>query len=132
MQYQPRIAMAQHPSAGHVKNRNYLSTKTIADIYKERWQIEIFFRLIKQNLRLKSFVGTSENAVMSQIYVAMIAYLVLAWLKFRSGIAFSLQQMFQLLQVNLFDRRELGELFKPPDKASDDINNNYGLLSYVA
>ncbi len=113
-------------------NHFRLSAKTIADIYKERWKIEIFFRLIKQNLRLKSFVGTSENAVLSQIYVAMIAYLILAWLKFRSGIAFSLQQMFQLLQINLFDRRELVELFKPPDKARGVINNNYGLLSYVS
>jgi hypothetical protein len=109
-----------------------LSPKTIADIYKERWQIETFFRLIKQNLRLKSFVGTSENAVLSQVYVAMIAYLIMAWLKFKSGIGFSLQQMFQLLQVNLFDRRELEEIFKTPDGHHDDINNDYRLLSYVA
>ncbi len=109
-----------------------LSPKTIADIYKERWQIETFFRLIKQNLRLKSFVGTSENAVLSQVYVAMIAYLVLAWLKFKSGIGFSLQQIFQLLQVNLFDRRELEGIFKTPDGRHDDINNDYRLLSYVA
>lgn len=109
-----------------------LSPKTIADIYKERWQIETFFRLIKQNLRLKSFVGTSENAVLSQVYVAMIAYLVMAWLKFKSGIGFSLQQMFQLLQVNLFDRRELEDIFKTPDARNDDINNDYRLLSYVA
>jgi len=68
--------MAQHPSAGHVKNRNYLSTKTIADIYKERWQIEIFFRWTKQNLKIKSFMGNSRNAVMIQIYVALIAYLL--------------------------------------------------------
>lgn len=109
-----------------------LSPKTIANIYKERWQIETFFRLIKQNLRLKSFVGTSENAVLSQVYVAMIAYLIMAWLKFKSGIGFSIQQMFQLLQVNLFDRRELGDIFKTPDGRHDDINNDYRLLSYVA
>jgi len=113
-------------------NHFNLSAKTIADIYKERWQIEIFFRLIKQNLRLKSFVGTSENAVLSQVYVAMIAYLILAWLKFKSSIAFSLQQMFQLLQVNLFDRREMEDIFKPPDSIHDNINNDYRLLSYVA
>ena len=113
-------------------NHFNLSAKTIADIYKERWQIETFFRLIKQNLRLKSFVGTSENAVLSQVYVAMIAYLILAWLKFKSSIAFSLQQMFQLLQVNLFDRREMEDIFKPPDSIHDNINNDYRLLSYVA
>lgn len=109
-----------------------LSAKTIADIYKERWHIETFFRLIKQNLRLKAFVGTSENAVMSQVYVAMIAYLIMAWLKFKSGIDFSLQQMFQLLQVNLFDRRNLESLFKPPEGGKDSIYNDYRLLSYVA
>jgi hypothetical protein len=113
-------------------NHFNLSPKTIADIYKGRWQIETFFRLIKQNLRLKSFVGTSENAVLSQVYVAMIAYLIVAWLKFRSGISFSLQQMFQLLQVNLFDRRELEGVFKKPDEHRDDINNDYRLLNYVA
>lgn len=69
---------------------------------------------------------------MSQVYVAMIVYLVMAWLKFKSGISFSLQQMFQLLQVNLFDRRDLVGIFKPPGNTKRNINNNYGLLSYVA
>ncbi len=54
-------------------NHFRLSAKTIADIYKERWQIEIFFRFIKQNLKIKAFVGNSENAVMSQIYVALLS-----------------------------------------------------------
>ncbi|MEF2231553.1 MAG: IS4 family transposase [Pseudodesulfovibrio sp.] len=108
------------------------SAKTIADIYKERWQIETFFRLIKQNLRLKSFVGTSENAVLSQIHVTMIAYLIPAWLKFKSSIAFSLQQMFQLLQVNLFDRRKMEDIFKPPDAIHYNFKNDYRLLSYTA
>ncbi|MBU1248039.1 MAG: hypothetical protein KKB70_05020, partial [Proteobacteria bacterium] len=62
----------------------------------------------------------------------MIAYLILAWLKFKSGIGFSLQQMFQLLQVNLFDRRNLEEIFKTPGDVYGNINNDYRLLSYVA
>ena len=53
-----------------------LPARTIADIYKERWQVEIFFRFIKQNLKIKSFLGNSKNAVLSQVYVAMIAYRV--------------------------------------------------------
>ena len=61
-----------------------LPARTIADIYKERWQIEIFFRFIKQNLKIKSFLGNSENAVLSQVYVALIAYLLLAYQKFMS------------------------------------------------
>ena len=57
----------------------HLSANTISALYKERWQIEIFFKTIKQNLKIKSFLGTSRNAVLSQIWVAMIAYLLLAY-----------------------------------------------------
>jgi putative transposase len=63
-------------------NHHRLSARTIADIYKDRWQIEIFFKCIKQNLRIKSFIGTSPNAVLSQIWVAMCVYLLLAFIKF--------------------------------------------------
>ena len=62
-------------------NNFKLSAKTIADIYKERWQIEIFFRWIKQNLKIKAFIGESRNAVMTQVYVALIAYLLLCMFK---------------------------------------------------
>ena len=60
-------------------NHFRLAAKTIADIYKERWQIEIFFRFIKQNLKIKAFIGNSENAVMSQIYATLIVYLLLCY-----------------------------------------------------
>lgn len=98
-------------------NNFHLAAKTIADIYKARWQIELFFKCIKQNLKIKSFVGTSKNAVMTQIWIAMCAYLLLAWVKFSSGIALSLQQMIRLLQLNLFERRELLTLLRgdPPE-----------------
>jgi hypothetical protein len=108
-----------------------LSAKTIAEIYKERWQIEIFFRLIKQTLKLKSFVGNSENAVLSQIYVAMIVHLLLAYLKFRSKIGWSLQEMLQLLQLNVFKRTELEAFFKPPDRMSK-IDRCYPLLAMAS
>jgi transposase len=62
-------------------NNMDLSAKTVADIYKARWHIELFFRWIKQHLKIKTFLGTSENAVMIQIWVAMLYYLMLAWLK---------------------------------------------------
>lgn len=115
----------------YLTNHFDLPAKTIADVYKERWQIEIFFRLIKQNLKVKSFIGNSENAVMSQIYVAMIVYLLLAYLKFRSKIGWSLQKMIQLLQINLFKRGNLAELFKPPDKMSK-IKKSYPLLNLAS
>jgi hypothetical protein len=108
-----------------------LSAKTVAEIYKERWQVEIFFRLIKQTLKLKSFVGNSENAVLSQVYVAMIVHLLLAYLKFRSKIGWSLQEMIQLLQLNVFKRTDMVEFFKPPEKISK-IKDGYPLLAVAS
>ncbi len=95
-------------------NNFKLSAKTIADIYKERWQIEIFFRWIKQNLKVKAFIGNSRNAVMTQIYVAMITYLLLSIIKFLSSISGSLQTILRVVQLNLFRRCCWEELFKPP------------------
>ena len=67
-------------------NNFKLSARTIADIYKARWQVELFFKWIKQNLKIKSFVGTSKNAVLTQIWIAMCVYLILAFLKLQSGL----------------------------------------------
>lgn len=90
------------------------SAKTIASIYKQRWQVELFFKWIKQNLRIKAFIGNSDNAVMTQVFVALCVYLILAYLKFQARIGHSLQQMSRLIHLNLFARRDLIELFKPP------------------
>ena len=87
---------------------------TVAELYKERWQIELFFKWIKQNLRIKSFLGTSRNAVMTQLWIALCAYLVLAFLKFQAKIGRSMQQMLRILQLNLFERRDFKKLFLPP------------------
>ena len=99
-------------------NQFKLSASTIAAIYKERWQIELFFKWIKQNLKIKSFIGTSRNAVLSQIWVAMCVYLILAFIKLRSKLKKSLQQMIRLLQMNLFEKRDLLALLRgdPPDR----------------
>lgn len=98
-------------------NNFKLSASTIAAIYKARWQIELFFKWIKQNLKIKSFLGTSKNAVMTQIWIAVCVYLLLAYLKFVSQIGVSLQQMLRLLQLNLFERRDIQALLKgdPPE-----------------
>jgi putative transposase len=99
----------------------HLAAKTVADIYKERWQIELFFKWIKHNLKIKTFLGTSKNALLTQIYVALCMYLLLAYLKFLSRISLSLQQILRLLQLNLFERRDLVALLKakPPDPDHD-------------
>jgi Transposase DDE domain/Domain of unknown function (DUF4372) len=94
-------------------NAFHLGAATVAAIYKQRWQIELFFKAIKQNLKLKMFLGTSENAVMTQIWVALITYLILAFLRFKAGLGISFQQMLRLLQINLFDRRNLLDLCTP-------------------
>ena len=90
------------------------SAKTIADIYQQRWQVELFFKWIKQNLKIKAFIGNTDNAVMTQVFVALCIYLILAYLKFQGRISQSLQQMSRIIHINLFARRDLMALFKPP------------------
>ena len=96
-----------------------LSAATVAEVYRQRWQIELFFKWIKQHLRIKSFLGRSRNAVLTQIWVAMIAYLLLAFLKFQLRLGWSLNQILRLLQLNLFERRRLDELLQE-DRSSTD------------
>ncbi len=97
-------------------NHLKLAPKTIADIYKARWQIELFFKCIKQNLKIKSFIGTSKNAVLTQIWIAMCTYLIVAYLKFSGKLDLSIQQIIRIFQINLFERRDLWKLLKnePP------------------
>ena len=110
-------------------NNFKLSPKTIADIYKDRWQIEIFFRWIKQNLKIKAFIGNSRNAVMTQIYVALIAYLLLYLFKYLSKVSVSLQNLLRVIQLNLFRKCSLKELFRPPpiDTAYNNVNKQLNL-----
>jgi putative transposase len=96
----------------YLTNNFALAAKTIADIYKSRWQVELFFKWIKQNLKIKSFVGTSKNAVLTQIWIAMCAYLLIAFLKFQSGLYKSPQQILRILQLNLFEKRDLMALLR--------------------
>ena len=97
-------------------NNFKLAAKTIADIYKARWQVELFFKWIKQNLKIKSFVGTSKNAVMTQIWIALCVYLLIAFIKFHAKIKQSMQQILRLLQLNLFEKRDIMALLSgdPP------------------
>lgn len=111
-----------------VTNALDIPAKTVADLYKERWQIELFFKWIKQNLKVKSFLGTSKNAVKTQLWIALCAYLVLSFLKFQSKITASLQRMLRILQLNLFERRDLLSLFKPPDRIEQQQNSQLQLI----
>jgi IS4 transposase len=88
-------------------NQLQFAANTIADIYRERWQIELFFKALKQNLKIKTFVGTSPNAVKTQIWTALIAMLLLRFLQLSSRFSWSLSNLVALLRMNLFTHRDL-------------------------
>lgn len=88
-------------------NVHHLAASTIAAIYKDRWQIELFFKAIKQNLKIKTFVGTSKNAVQVQIWTALIAMLLLKLLLLKSTWAWSLSNLAAMLRFNLLSYRDL-------------------------
>jgi len=87
---------------------------TLAHIYKDRWEIELFFKALKQNLKIKSFVGTSENALQIQIWTALIALLLLKWLHHLSQANWSLSNLATMLRLNLFTYRDLRDWLKDP------------------
>jgi hypothetical protein len=87
---------------------------TIAAIYKDRWEIELFFKALKQDLKIKSFVGTSENALRIQIWTALIAILILKWLHYLSTENWSFSNLASMLRLNLFTYRDLREWLDNP------------------
>ena len=89
---------------------------------------QIFFRWIKQNLKIKAFIGESRNAVMTQVYVALIAYLLLCMFKFMAKISVSLQSLLRVIQLNMFRRCSLKELFEPPTSKANFKHDNKQLL----
>ena len=90
-----------------LNNQLELGGTTIAAIYKYRWQTEIFFKALKENLKIKTFVGTSANAVKIQIWTALITMLILRFLQLRSQFHWSLSNLVALLRINLFTYRDL-------------------------
>lgn len=90
-----------------VTNLFHFAASTVAAIYKDRWQIELFFKALKQNLRVKTFVGTSENAVKTQIWTALIAILLLKFLQLKSSWNWSLSNLAAMLRFNLLTYRDL-------------------------
>ena len=110
------------------KNKRYVyltniftvSAKTVADIYKQRWQVELFFRWIKQHLRIKTFYGTSPNAVKTQIWIAISSYLLVAIMKKRLDLPGSLHTILQILEVNIFDKRSFIQIVKDAHKQESE------------
>ena len=112
-----RLVQYRDPETGKeyvfLTNRPDLPALAVADLYRQRWQIETFFRWIKQNLKIKNFYGTSENAVLIQIWTALIAYLLLLWLKVRSWAGWSILELTRLVQNLIMERRNLWALLCP-------------------
>lgn len=100
-------------------NNQKLAASTIAEIYRQRWQIEIFFRAIKQNLRIKTFVGTSANALKIQIWTALIAILLLKYLQLKARSGWSLSRLVALIRMHLFTYRDLWAWLDDPFQIPD-------------
>jgi hypothetical protein len=96
-------------------NNFALPALTIAQIYKARWQVELFFKWIKQHLRIKAFYGTSENAVKTQIWIAVSVYVLVAIVRKRLGLDISLYQILQILSVTLFEKTPILRALQPSD-----------------
>ena len=92
-------------------NNFLLLPLTIAQLYRARWQVELFFRWIKQHLHLKAFYGTSVNAVQTQVWIALSVYVLVAILKKQLGLDQSLDQILQILSVTIFEKTALSQVF---------------------
>ena len=100
-------------------NNFVLPALTIAAIYKSRWQVELFFRWVKQHLRIKAFYGTSENAVKTQIWIAVSVYVLVAIVRKRLGLEATLYQILQILSVTLFEKVPVLQAFQASDSQDD-------------
>jgi len=116
-----RLVHYRDPETGKeyvfLTNRLDLSALEVAELYRRRWQIELFFKWIKQNLKIKAFYGTSKNAVLIQIWTALIAYLLLVWVKFKTKAGWGLLELSRLAQTMLLERMDMWALLglRPPD-----------------
>lgn len=105
-------------------NNMELPAETIAKLYKARWRVELFFKWIKQHLRIKTFYGTSENAVKTQIWIAIATYLLVAIVRKRLQLQCSLYTILQILSVSVFQKNELSQLLNFVDYKDDDLRED--------
>ena len=105
-------------------NNFTLPAVTIAQIYKSRWQVELFFKWIKQHLRIKAFYGTSENAVKTQIWIAVSVYVLVAIVRKRLMLPISLYQILQILSVTLFEKTPILQALQPSDSQENLLDNS--------
>ena len=100
-------------------NNFSLQPELIAALYRQRWQVELFFKWIKQHLRIKAFLGTSENAVKTQIWIAVCTYVLIAIVKKRLHLPHSLYEILQILSLTVFETTPINQLLTPPSSVSE-------------
>jgi len=113
-----------------LSNNFTLPALTIAEIYKQRWQVELFFKWIKQHLRIKAFFGTSENAVKTQIWIAVSVYVLGAIVRKRLGLEVSLYQILQILRLTLFEKTPILQALQPSDSEIDLFESSNQLILF--
>lgn len=105
-----------------ITNNFELAPKVTTDLYKSRWQIELFFKWIKQHLRIKAFFGTSENAVKTQIWIAISVYVLIALVKKRLNLEISLYTFLQILSVSVFEKVDILQLVTNSSRTAQEVN----------
>ena len=113
-----------------ITNNFYLSAITIANLYKQRWQIELFFKWIKQNLKIKSFYGNSFNAVKTQIWIAISVYVLLAIIKKKLKIEHSLYTFLQVVSISIFEKMPIISMFSDDNYTNDSNCSDNQLLLF--
>jgi hypothetical protein len=111
-------------------NNFALPAPTIAQIYKARWQVELFFKWIKQHLRIKAFYGTSENAVKTQIWIAVSVYVIVAIIRKRLGLQASLYQILQILSITLFEKTPILQALEASASQDEPYGNSNQLILF--
>ena len=119
-----------HQRLKFLTNNFALPALTIAQIYQSRWQVELFFKWIKQHLRIKAFYGTSENAVKTQIWIAVSVYLLVAIVRKRLGLEASLYQILQILSLTIFEKVPILQAFDAFNSHSDLLENSNQLILF--
>jgi hypothetical protein len=123
IEYQDRVSKLE---LTFLTNHLHIDALTVARLYKERWKVELFFKWIKQNLRIKRFYGQSENAVKTQVWIAICDYLLIAIIRKQLKITMSLTQMMQVLSLSLFEKCSLKELFQKQE--AKEVSNQQSLF----
>ena len=113
-------------------NQTVLPAPTICDLYKSRWQVELFFKWIKQHLRIKQFHGTSENAVKTQVWIAVSAYVLAAIVRKRLKLEASLYTLMQVFSVTVFEKTSIGSIILQTVDSSEPVmeDNQLNLFGY--